>query len=177
MPTRVAINGFGRIGRSFVRSAYERGADLEIVAVNDVADPATLAHLLANDSVFGPFPVPVACEAGVMRFDDREIRVLSEHEPSSLPWQDLDVDVVIEATGRFRTRADAEQHLVAGATKVILSAPAKGAEPADANVVLGVNFHEVYDPDVHHIITNASCTTNCLAPVAKVLHETVGIRH
>jgi glyceraldehyde 3-phosphate dehydrogenase len=103
--------------------------------------------------------------------------VLSGQPPADLPWADLGIDVVIEATGRFRTRADAQQHLDAGARKVILSAPAKGSEPADANVVLGVNFHDAYDPDRHHIITNASCTTNCLAPVAKVLHETVGIRH
>jgi glyceraldehyde 3-phosphate dehydrogenase len=177
MPTRVAINGFGRIGRAFVRSAYERGDDLEIVAVNDVTDAATLAQLLALDSVYGPFPAAVTCEDGVIRFDGREIRVLAEHEPGSLPWRDLDVDVVIEATGRFRKRAEAEQHLHAGASKVILSAPAKGSEPVDANVVLGVNFPEAYDPEEHHIITNASCTTNCLAPVAKVLHETVGIRH
>ena len=174
MPTRVAINGFGRIGRSFVRSAYERGADLEIVAVNDIADPATLAHLFTYDSVYGQFPAPVTCEGDVIAFDGREIRVLSERAPGDLPWADLGVDVVVESTGRFRTRADAEQHLKAGASKVILSAPSKGSEPVDANVVLGVNFHEVYDPAVHHIITNASCTTNCLAPVAKVLHEVVG---
>ena len=177
MPTRVAINGFGRIGRSFVRSAYERGADLEIVAVNDIADPATLAHLFTYDSVYGQFPAPVTCEGDTIAFDGREIRVLSERAPADLPWADLGVDVVVESTGLFRTRADAEQHLKAGASKVILSAPSKGSEPVDANVVLGVNFHEVYDPAVHHIITNASCTTNCLAPVAKVLHELVGIRH
>jgi glyceraldehyde 3-phosphate dehydrogenase len=177
MTTKIAINGFGRIGRSVVRSAFERGADLQIVAVNDVADPATLAHLLAYDSVFGRFPAEISYADGMIRFGDHEIRMLGEREPGSLPWDDLGVDVVIEATGKFRTRADAEQHLRAGATKVILSAPAKGSEPADANVVLGVNFHEVYDPETHHIITNASCTTNCLAPVAKVLHETVGIRH
>ena len=177
MPTRVAINGFGRIGRSFVRSAYERGADLEIVAINDVADPATLAHLFTYDSVYGQFAPEVTCDGDVIAFDGREIRVLGERAPGDLPWADLGVDVVIEATGRFRTRADAEQHMRAGASKVILSAPSKGSEPVDANVVLGVNFHEVYDPAVHHIITNASCTTNCLAPVAKVLHETVGIRH
>ena len=177
MPTRVAINGFGRIGRSVVRSAYERGADIEIVAVNDVADPATLSHLLAYDSVFGRFPAKVSCDGEVIAFDDREIRVLREHDPGDLPWADLGVEVVIESTGKFRTRADAARHLQAGASKVILSAPSKGSEPVDANVVLGVNFHEVYDPAVHHIITNASCTTNCLAPVAKVLHEVVGIRH
>ena len=177
MPTRVAINGFGRIGRSFVRSAYERGADLEIVAVNDIADPATFAHLLAYDSVFGRFPASVTIDGDVLAFDGREIRILGEHDPGDLPWAQLGVDAVIESTGKFRTRADAERHLRAGASKVILSAPSKGSEPVDANVVLGVNFHEVYDADVHHIISNASCTTNCLAPVAKVLHEAVGIRH
>jgi glyceraldehyde 3-phosphate dehydrogenase len=177
MPTRVAINGFGRIGRSFVRSAYERGADIEIVAVNDVADPTTLANLLVYDSVFGRFPAKVSVDGDMLAFDDNEIRLLSEREPDSLPWAELGVDVVIESTGKFRTRADAARHLEAGARKVILSAPSKGSEPVDANVVLGVNFHEIYDPEEHHIITNASCTTNCLAPVAKVLHETVGIRH
>jgi glyceraldehyde 3-phosphate dehydrogenase len=177
MPTRVAINGFGRIGRCLLRSAYERGADLEIVAVNDVADPATLAQLLAYDSVFGRFPEKVTCDGDVLAYGGREVRVLAERDPGDLPWADLGVEVVIESTGKFRTRADAERHLTAGARKVILSAPSKGSEPVDANVVLGVNFHEVYDPAAHHIITNASCTTNCLAPVAKVLHETVGIRH
>jgi glyceraldehyde 3-phosphate dehydrogenase (phosphorylating) len=177
MPTRVAINGFGRIGRSLLRAAYERGADLEIVAINDVADPDTLAQLLAFDSVFGRFPAKVTRDGDVIAYDGREVRVLGEREPGYLPWADLGVEVVIEATGKLRTRADAERHLAAGARKVILSAPSKGSEPVDANVVLGVNFHDVYDPDVHHIITNASCTTNCLAPVAKVLHETVGIRH
>jgi glyceraldehyde 3-phosphate dehydrogenase len=175
--TRVAINGFGRIGRGVLRSAYERGAGLDIVAVNDIADPATLAHLLAYDSVFGRFPADVGCDADVISFDGREVRVLAEHDPGNLPWADLDADVVIESTGRFRTRAHAERHLQAGARKVVLSAPGKGVDPVDANVVLGVNFHEVYDAQEHHIITNASCTTNCLAPVAKVLHELVGIRH
>ena len=177
MPTRVAINGFGRIGRCVVRSAFERGADVEIVAVNDVADPAVLAHLLAFDSVFGRFPANVSYADGVIRVDDHEIRALSERDPASLPWGELGADVIIESTGRFRTRSEAAQHLEAGGSKVIVSAPAKGSEPADANVVLGVNFDEVYDPEAHHIISNASCTTNCLAPVAKVLHEAVGIRH
>jgi glyceraldehyde 3-phosphate dehydrogenase len=177
MPTRVAINGFGRIGRSVLRSAFERGADLDIVAINDIADPAMLAQLLKYDSVYGRFAGEVTCDGDVITVDGHEIRVLGEHDLGALPWAQLDVDVVIEATGHFRTRADAERHLRAGASKVILSAPSKGADPVDANVVLGVNFHEVYDPEVHHIITNASCTTNCLAPVAKVLHEAVGIRH
>jgi glyceraldehyde 3-phosphate dehydrogenase len=177
MPVRIGINGFGRIGRAVVRSAIERGADLEIVAVNDITDPTALAQLLELDSVYGRFASPVAAIDGALRVAGREIRVLAEHEPSALPWRELGVDVVIEATGRFRTREQAARHIEAGAQKVILSAPAKGEEPADANVVLGVNFDEVYDPKRHHVITNASCTTNCLAPVAKVLHETVGIRH
>ena len=177
MPARVAINGFGRIGRAVVRAARERGADIDIVAVNDVADAAALARLLARDSIYGRFPAQITAREGALEIDGHEIAALAVAEPAGLPWADLGVDVVIEATGRFRTRADAQRHLDAGARKVILSAPAKGAEPADANLVLGVNFHEVYDPDRHHIVTNASCTTNCLAPVAKVLHETVGIRH
>jgi len=176
MSTRIAINGFGRIGRGVVRAAVESGADLEIVAINDVADPATLAHLLAYDSIYGRFPGAVRVENGVLRAGDLEVRALSERDPSELPWDDLEVDVVIESTGRFRTHADAALHMEAGASKVILSAPMKGAVPADANIVLGVNDH-LYDPERHHIITNASCTTNCLAPVAGVLHGTVGILH
>jgi glyceraldehyde 3-phosphate dehydrogenase len=176
MPTRVAINGFGRIGRGMLRAIAERESDLEIVAVNDVADPETLAHLLAHDSIYGLFPEPVRTRDGVLEVAGRKIRALAETDPGDLPWAALGVDVVIEATGRFRTRAAAARHLDAGARKVILSAPIKGAEPADANIVLGVN-DDFYDPERHHILTNASCTTNCLAPVAMVLHETVGIRH
>jgi glyceraldehyde 3-phosphate dehydrogenase len=177
MPTRIAINGFGRIGRAVLRAAVERHADLEVVAVNDVADADTLAYLLARDSVYGRFPGTVKSGGGTLVVDGRVIDTLAERGPRALPWGQLGADVVIESTGRFRTRADAALHLEAGARKVILSAPIKGPEPADANVVLGVNFDEVYDPNRHHIVTNASCTTNCLAPVAKVLHETVGIRH
>ena len=177
MPTRVAINGFGRIGRAVMRSAIERDADLEIVAVNDVFDAATLAHLLTLDSVYGRFSLPVAAVDDRLVVGDRSVQVLSERDPAALPWARLGADVVIEATGKFRTRAHAVSHLEAGARKVILSAPAKGPEPADANLVLGVNFDEVYDSARHHIVTNASCTTNCLAPVAMVLHDTVGIRH
>jgi glyceraldehyde 3-phosphate dehydrogenase len=176
MTTRIAINGFGRIGRAVVRSAIERGADLDIVAVNDVTDAATLGQLLAPDSVYGRFG-PVVADGDALVAAGRRIQVLAEPDPSDLPWEALGVDVVIEATGRYRTRSGAARHLEAGARKVILSAPAKGAEPADADVVLGVNFDEVYDAARHHIVTNASCTTNCLAPVAKVLHEAVGIRH
>jgi glyceraldehyde 3-phosphate dehydrogenase len=176
MSTRIAINGFGRIGRAVVRSAIERSADLDIVAVNDVTDAATLAQLLALDSVYGRFG-PVVADGDALVVAGRRIQVLAEPDPSRLPWEALGVDVVIESTGRYRTRSGAARHLEAGARKVILSAPAKGAEPADADVVLGVNFDEVYDATRHHIVTNASCTTNCLAPVAKVLHEAVGIRH
>jgi glyceraldehyde 3-phosphate dehydrogenase (phosphorylating) len=177
MPVRVAINGFGRIGRGFLRSVHELEADVEVVAVNDVADAETLAALLRHDSVYGAFPSQVEARDGEIAVGESEILVLSEPDPAGLPWGELDVEVVIESTGRFRTRSDAAKHLEAGARKVILSAPAKGSEPADANVVLGVNFETAYDPDEHRIITNASCTTNCLAPVAMVLHETVGIRH
>lgn len=177
MPVRVAINGFGRIGRSVLRDARERDAGIEVVAVNDLVDPSTLAHLLRYDSVFGRFPAPVAAADGTIEVDGRAVRTLAETDPVKLPWAELEVDVVIEATGRFRTRETAAKHLEAGAKKVIISAPARGETPPDATVVLGVNFDEVYDPDRHHVISMASCTTGCLAPVAKVLHETIGIRH
>jgi glyceraldehyde 3-phosphate dehydrogenase len=177
MPVRVAINGFGRVGRSVLRAAHEQGADIEVVAVNDLVDAATLAHLLKYDSVYGRFPGDVAADAGDIVVDSVQVRTLAETDPLALPWEELGVDVVIESTGLFRTRAGAAQHLEAGARKVIISAPGKGAEPPDATVVLGVNFDDVYDLEAHHIISNASCTTNCLAPVAKVLHDTVGIRH
>jgi len=173
MAVRVAVNGFGRTGRAAFRAAYESGADIEWVAVNDVAEPALLAHLLAHDTVYGPFAGSVeAAEEGLV-VDGRRIATPMEGDPARLPWSELGVDVVIESTGRFRTRAGAEKHLEAGARKVIVSAPAK--EP-DVTVALGVNF-ETYDPDLHHVISNASCTTNCLAPVAKVLHGALGIRH
>jgi glyceraldehyde 3-phosphate dehydrogenase len=160
-----------------MRAAHERESDLEVVAVNDVADARTLAHLLTYDSIFGRYPGDVVAREDAIEVDGRRILALSESEPDHLPWRELGVEVVIESTGRFRTRGAAAQHLEAGARKVIISAPAKGDEPADATVVLGVNFDQLYDPDRHHVISNASCTTNCLAPVAKVLHETVGIRH
>ena len=177
MSVRVGINGFGRIGRGVLRAARERDSDLAIVAVNDLADTRTLAALLARDSVYGRFPGRVRAGEGAILIDEEEVSVLAVREPRELPWRELGVDVVIESTGRFRTRSAAAEHLRAGAEKVILSAPIKGSEPADANVVLGVNFEQAYDPAAHRIITNASCTTNCLAPVAKILHETVGIRH
>jgi glyceraldehyde 3-phosphate dehydrogenase len=177
MSTRVAINGFGRVGRSVLRAAHAQSAPFEIVAVNDITDVATLAHLLRYDSVFGPFPASVEVSGDDLVVDGHAIRALAEKSVADLPWRELGVDVVIESTGRYRTRAQAAEHLEAGARKVIVSAPGRGPEPLDATVVLGVNFDEVYDPEKHHIISNASCTTNCLAPVAKVLHETVGIRH
>jgi glyceraldehyde 3-phosphate dehydrogenase len=175
-PTRIAINGFGRIGRAVLRAAIERDADVEVVAVNDLTDAHALGHLLAYDSVYGHFPAPVAVEGDRLRVGDREVRALAESEPAALPWHELEVDVVLEATGRFRTRAAAAEHLAAGARAVVLSAPMKGTEPADANIVIGVNDGAL-DPKRHRIVTNASCTTNCLAPVAMVLHEAVGIRH
>jgi glyceraldehyde 3-phosphate dehydrogenase len=174
MTVRVAINGFGRTGRAAFRAAHEREADIEWVAINDLADPAMLAHLLKNDTVYGRFGGSVEVADGALVVDGVRIAVPGETDPAALPWGELGVDVVIESTGRFRTRAGAAKHLEAGARKVVISAPAK--EP-DVTVALGVNFDDVYDAEVHHIISNASCTTNCLAPVAKVLHEGLGIRH
>ena len=173
MSTRVAINGFGRTGRAAFRAAHESDADIEWVAINDVADPAMLAHLLTYDTVYGRFDGTVEAVEGGIVVDGAEIATPTMSDPAELPWEELDVDVVIESTGRFRSRADAAKHLEGGARKVIISAPAK--EP-DVTVALGVNF-ETYDPEQHHIVSNASCTTNCLAPVAKLLHESVGIRH
>jgi glyceraldehyde 3-phosphate dehydrogenase len=172
MAVRVGINGFGRIGRNVFRAAHESSADVEIVAVNDITDAGTLAHLLKYDSVFGNFPGQVEAGDGAITVDGREVKVLAERDPGALPWDDLGVEVVIESTGLFTKRDDAAKHLDAGAKKVIISAPA--TEP-DATVVLGVNFDDVYDADNHHVISNASCTTNCLAPVAKVLNDLVGI--
>jgi glyceraldehyde 3-phosphate dehydrogenase len=174
MSVRVGINGFGRIGRNVFRAAQESDADIEIVAVNDITDAGTLGHLLKYDSVFGPFPGTVEVRDGALAIDGREVKVLAEKDPAALPWSDLGAEVVIESTGLFTKRDDAARHLEAGAKKVIISAPA--TEP-DVTVALGVNFDDAYDPDDHHVISNASCTTNCLAPVAKVLHETVGIEH
>jgi glyceraldehyde 3-phosphate dehydrogenase len=169
---KVGINGFGRIGRNLFRAAHEAGSELEFVAVNDITDPATLAHLLKYDSILGRFPGEVEAGESSLSVDGTEIRVLAERDPAALPWGELGVDVVIESTGLFTKRADASKHLEAGAKKVVITAPA--TEP-DVTVALGVNFERDYDPEVHHIISNASCTTNCLAPVAKVIHETVGI--
>ncbi|HKB51126.1 MAG TPA: type I glyceraldehyde-3-phosphate dehydrogenase [Solirubrobacterales bacterium] len=172
MSVKVGINGFGRIGRNLFRAAHAAGADLEFVAVNDITDTGTLAHLLKYDSILGRFPGEVEAGEGSISVDGKELKVLSERDPAALPWGDLGADVVIESTGLFTARADAAKHLEAGAKKVIISAPAK--EP-DITVALGVNFESDYDPDSHNIISNASCTTNCLAPLAKVLHEEFGI--
>jgi glyceraldehyde 3-phosphate dehydrogenase len=171
-PVKVGINGFGRIGRNLFRAAYVAGAELEFLAVNDITDAATLAHLLAYDSSYGRFPGKVEATDDAIVVDGREIRVLAERDPAALPWADLGVEVAIESTGLFTGREDAAKHLQAGARKVIITAPAK--DP-DVTVALGVNFDSAYDPDAHDIISNASCTTNCLAPVAKVVHETAGI--
>jgi glyceraldehyde 3-phosphate dehydrogenase len=174
MSVRVGINGFGRIGRNVFRAAHERNADIEWVGVNDLVDAKTLGHLLKYDSVYGPYPGTVDHTDDAIVVDGKEIKVLAERDPAALPWSDLGADVVIESTGLFTKREDAQKHLDAGAQKVIISAPA--TDP-DVTVALGVNFDDAYDPDQHHIISNASCTTNCLAPVAKVLHETFGIEN
>jgi glyceraldehyde 3-phosphate dehydrogenase len=174
MAVKVGINGFGRIGRNVFRAAQAAGADLEFVAVNDLTDPGTLAHLLKYDSILGRFPGEVVAGEGSISIDGKELKVLSERDPAALPWAELGADVVIESTGFFTARDDAAKHLAAGAKKVIISAPAK--DP-DVTVALGVNFERDYDPDKHEIISNASCTTNCLAPMAKVLHEKFGIEH
>jgi glyceraldehyde 3-phosphate dehydrogenase len=173
MPVRVGINGFGRIGRNIFRAAQAKGADVEWVAVNDITDVATLAHLLKYDSILGPYPGTIEAGDGAIIVDGAEIKVLAQRDPAELGWGDLGVDVVIESTGFFTKRADAAKHLEAGAKKVIISAPAKDE---DITVVLGVNFDK-YDKDSHHVISNASCTTNCLAPFAKVVNEAVGIKH
>ena len=169
---KVGINGFGRIGRNLFRAAYEAGSELEFVAVNDITDAGTLAHLLKYDSILGRFPGEVESGDGSITVDGHEIKVLAERDPAALPWGDLGVEVVIESTGLFTKRTDAAKHLEAGAKKVIISAPA--TDP-DVTVALGVNFERDYDPESHNIISNASCTTNCLAPVAKVLNDAVGI--
>jgi glyceraldehyde 3-phosphate dehydrogenase len=168
--TRVGINGFGRIGRNFFRAAQERG-DFEIVAFNDLGDVNTMAHLLKHDSVLGTFPEEIEVEGGSLKVGGKELRGLAERDPAALPWRDLEVDVVIESTGFFTKREGAQKHLDAGAKKVVISAPA--TDP-DVTIVLGVN-DDMFDPEQHAIISNASCTTNCVAPMAKVLNDTFGI--
>ncbi len=172
MTTRVGINGFGRIGRNYFRAALEQGADLEIAAVNDLASPEALAHLLKYDSVTGRLNVSVEVKDGDLMVDGKRIKVLAEKDPANLPWKDLGVDIVVESTGFFTKAGDARKHIDAGARKVLISAP---ASDEDLTVVLGVNDDQ-YDPDNHHIISNASCTTNCLGPLAKVLNDSFGIQ-
>jgi glyceraldehyde 3-phosphate dehydrogenase len=169
---RVGINGFGRIGRNFWRAVHASNADIEIVAANDLGDLATCAHLLKYDTLLGTLDLDVAADGDVIRAGDHTIKMLAERDPAALPWGDLGVDVVIESTGRFTKAADAAQHLAGGAKKVIISAPATGE---DITIVMGVN-DDKYDPAQHNIISNASCTTNCVAPMAKVLNDTFGIR-
>ncbi len=173
MSVKAAINGFGRIGRNVLRASHDQNADIEWVAVNDLVDTKTMAHLLKYDSTFGRFPAEVSAGDGEFQVGDSTIKIVSERNPADLPWSDLDVDVVVESTGLFTKREDAEKHLKAGASKVIISAPAK--DP-DVTLVLGVNDDE-YDSEKHNIISNASCTTNCLGPVVKILHDEIGIKH
>ena len=172
MGVRVGINGFGRIGRNFFRAQHALGSDLEVVALNDLGDAQTMAHLLRYDSTLGPFQGEVELADGVLRAAGEEMRMFSERDPGALPWSDLGVDVVLESTGFFTDRDGAQKHLDAGAKKVVISAPA--TDP-DLTIVLGVN-DDTYDPDSHHIVSNASCTTNCVAPLAKVLHDLAQIR-
>ena len=171
MAIKVAINGFGRIGRLLFRAAIERNADIDFMAVNDIADPKSLAHLLKYDSVHGRAPFPVAAEKDGIMVKGKKISCLMERDPSKLPWKDMDVYLAVESTGLFTDREKAAMHLTAGAKKVLISAPAKNP---DITIVMGVN-HDKYDPDKHNIISNASCTTNCVAPVAKVLHDNFGL--
>jgi glyceraldehyde 3-phosphate dehydrogenase len=171
MSVKIGINGFGRIGRIFFRAAKEQGKDWDFVAANDITDSRTLAHLLKYDSVFGRFPGEVAVSESGIRVDHDEIKVLAERDPANLPWKDLGAEIAIESTGLFTDREKASKHLEAGARKVIITAPAKGE---DITIVLGVNDGK-YDPAAHHIISNASCTTNCVAPMAKVLDDAFGI--
>jgi glyceraldehyde 3-phosphate dehydrogenase len=171
MGIRVGINGFGRIGRNFFRAQQALGSDIEIVALNDLGDAKTMAHLLKYDSNLGPFDGDVKLGDGVLHAAGEDVKMLSERDPAALPWGDLGVDVVVESTGIFTDREGAQKHLGAGAKKVVISAPA--TDP-DITIVLGVN-DDAYDADAHHIVSNASCTTNCVAPLAKVLHELAGI--
>ena len=169
-----AINGFGRIGRLLYRAALEEGADINFVAVNDLTDAKTLAHMLKNDTTHGKFPFDVKAQGSSLIVDGKELKIIAEPNPEKLPWKDMDVYVAIESTGRFRSRDAASKHLTAGAKKVLVSAPMSPATSADLTVVYGVNDN-LYNPNEHNILSLASCTTNCLAPVAKVLNENFGI--
>ncbi|MGA5065765.1 type I glyceraldehyde-3-phosphate dehydrogenase [Streptomyces exfoliatus] len=171
MTIRVGINGFGRIGRNYFRALLDQGADIEIVAVNDLGDTATTAHLLKYDTILGRLKAEVTHTADTITVDGRTIKVLSERNPADIPWGELGVDIVIESTGIFTKKADAEKHIAGGAKKVLISAP---ASDEDITIVMGVN-QDKYDPAKHNIISNASCTTNCVAPMAKVLDENFGI--
>jgi len=171
MSVKVGINGFGRIGRNAFKAALEK-SNYEIVAINDLTDPNTLAHLLKYDSVYGKFNGTVEAKEGAIVVNGKEIKILSERNPENLPWKEMAVEIVLESTGLFTKKADAEKHIKAGAKKVIISAPAK---EEDITIVLGVN-EEKYDPKAHHVISNASCTTNCLAPLAKVIDSKFGIK-
>lgn len=171
MKTKVGINGFGRIGRNAFKAALAKNADFEIVAINDITNPATLAHLLKYDSCFGRFDCTVEAKADAIVVNGKEVKILAVRNPEDLPWKDMDVEVVLESTGLFTKRADAEKHIKAGAKKVIISAP---ATDEDITIVMGVN-EDKYDPLAHHIMSNASCTTNCLAPFAKVIDAEFGI--
>jgi glyceraldehyde 3-phosphate dehydrogenase len=171
MAVRVGINGFGRIGRNFFRAYLQRGGDFEVVAFNDLGDAETMAYLLKHDSVLGTLPEEVEVGEGKVRVGEHELQVLAERDPENLPWSELGVDIAIESTGFFTKRNGAQKHLDAGAKKVIISAPA--TDP-DVTIVLGVN-DEMYEPEAHHIVSNASCTTNCVAPLAKVVHDEFGI--
>jgi len=170
MATKIGINGFGRIGRLVLRAALRRGAPLDVVAVNDITDAATLAHLFKYDSVHGRFPGTVEAKDDAIVIDGKAVRVLAERDPGKLPWRDLGVQIVLESTGLFRSRDKAKAHLDAGAKKVIISAPGKNE---DITIVMGVN-HDAYDPAKHHVMSNASCTTNCLVPVVKVIVDNFG---
>jgi glyceraldehyde 3-phosphate dehydrogenase len=172
MSVRVGVNGFGRIGRNFFRAARKRGADIDFVAANDLGDPKTMAHLLKYDSVLGPLDEEVEAMNSGIRVGNEELQLLTERDPAALPWKDLGVDVVLESTGLFTKREDAQKHLDAGAEKVVISAPA--TDP-DVTIVLGVN-EDAYDKEQHRIISNASCTTNCVAPLAKVLNDAWSIQ-
>ena len=172
MPVRIAINGFGRIGRLVLRAGY-KNKDVQFVAVNDLADAKTIAHLLKYDSVHGTLPAQVTCDANSITVDSSPVKVFSKRDPETLPWRDLGIDVVLESTGIFTDRDDAEKHLKAGAKKVVISAPAKRP---DVTFVFGVNAQD-YDRSKHHIISMGSCTTNCLAPIVKILHEEFGVEH
>ena len=171
MPTRIGINGFGRIGRNIMRAAMSLD-EIDIVAVNDLTDAATLAHLLKYDSILGNLQADIKASGDRITVDGDEFQVLAQKDPAALPWKDLGVELVFESTGKFTKRDDAAKHLAAGARRVVITAPAKGP---DVTVVMGVN-HETYDPGKHRIVSNASCTTNCLAPTAKVLHESFGLK-